>query len=243
MQLVEQGKLNLEQDVRPFLPVEVVDKFVYDEPITMLNLMNHNAGFEDNIFDLAYPTLEGVEPLEKALIRTQPKQIYKPGEVTAYSNYSTSLAAYILEIVTGISFNDYLKKHILSPLNMTNTTPHMATEDNTNFFSNKAKGYKLTGPSDFTEGMEFHLSLYPSGGMNGTAEDLAKFAMALTPGENESSALFKKEGTLEEMFSPSNWGNAHGFWEHPGKFRGMAHSGIDRFSPAVSKSCQKRILE
>lgn len=225
MQLVEQGKMDLEEDIRPLFPDEVVDKLAYDEPITMLNLMNHNAGFEDNIFDLAYPTSAGVEPLEKALIRTQPKQIYKPGEVTAYSNYATSLAAYTIEKATGISFDDYLKKYILSPLNMTNTTPKMVTKENASLLSNKAKGYKLTGPSEFEEGMEFYLSLYPSGGMNGTAEDLVKFAIALTPGENESSTLFKNEGTLEEMFSPSNWGNAHGFWEHPGQFRGLAHSG------------------
>ena len=57
--------------------------------------------------------------------------------------------------------------------------------------------------------------------MNGTAEDLAKFAMALTSGE----ALFKNQGTLEEMFSPTNWGNAHGFWEHRGQFRGLTHAG------------------
>ena len=221
MQLVEQGKLNLEEDIRPLLPVEVVDKLAFDEPISMLNLMNHNAGFEDNIFDLAYSSPAGVEPLEKALIRTQPKQIYKPGEVTAYSNYATSLAAYIIEEITGSSFDDYLKKYILSPLNMTNTTPKMVTKENATLLSNKAKGYKLTGPSDFKEGMEFYLSLYPSGGMNGTAEDLAKFAMALTSGE----ALFKNQGTIEEMFSPTNWGNAHGFWEHRGQFKGLTHAG------------------
>ena len=52
MQLVEQGKIDLNADIRTYLPEGFMTKLKYDSPITMLNLMHHNAGFEENPFDL-----------------------------------------------------------------------------------------------------------------------------------------------------------------------------------------------
>ena len=63
------------------------------------------------------------------------------------------------------------------------------------------------------------MSMYPSGGINGTAQDLAKFAMALMPHSNKENVLFKDETTLVTMLSHSYAMNenvpgiAHGFWE------------------------------
>nr|WP_231575276.1 serine hydrolase [Paenibacillus sp. FSL P4-0081] len=45
MQLVEQGKLNLETDIREYLPEGFLKKLKYESPISLLNLMNHNAGW------------------------------------------------------------------------------------------------------------------------------------------------------------------------------------------------------
>lgn len=101
MQLVEQGKINLHEDIKNYLPRNFLTKLRYDEPITMQHLMNHQAGFEDYVFDLGYRSKELVPSLEKSLKIAEPSQIYKPGEVVAYSNYSTSLAAYIVEQVSG----------------------------------------------------------------------------------------------------------------------------------------------
>lgn len=90
--------------------------------------MNHNAGFEDDIFDLGYSLKEQVRSLEEGLKVSEPKQIYKPGEVVAYSNYSSSLAAYIVEKVSGEKFYEYVSNHILSKLDMGQTNPHLSIE-------------------------------------------------------------------------------------------------------------------
>ncbi|MDD6071061.1 MAG: serine hydrolase [Clostridiales bacterium] len=50
MQLVEQGKLNLQEDIRNYLPEGFLKNLSYDKAITMLDLMNHQAGFQETFF-------------------------------------------------------------------------------------------------------------------------------------------------------------------------------------------------
>lgn len=231
MQMAEQGKIDLDEDIREYLPKNFLTKLTYDEPITMVHLMNHNAGFEDSIFDLGYSSKEQVRSLEEGLKIAEPKQIYRPGEVVAYSNYSTSLAAYIVERVSGQEFYEYVSSNILGRLQMNHTTPHISIETNQEFFQNKIKGYELVEPQNFLLSTPFYMSLYPSGEINGTAEDLAKFAMSLMPQINQDSSLFKNNETLTNLLSQSYApmenapGIAHGFWEYDGSKRGLLHGG------------------
>ena len=231
MQLVEQGKIDLNEDIRTYLPEGFLTKLKYDSPITMLDLMHHTAGFEDYIFDLGYSSPDKVKSLEEGLKLAEPVQVYKPGEVVAYSNFSTSLAAYIVERLTGQEFYQYASEHIFSKIGSQNASIHPKLSDNKKLLENKATGYKLKGPSQFTESNAFYISMYPSGAINGTAEDLAKFASALMLKEGESSPLFQKKETLDEFLTQSYSanenipGNAHGFWEYEGQKRGLTHGG------------------
>ena len=52
MQLYEQGKINLDEDVRSYLPDGFLSNLSYDEPITMTHLMNHTAGFQETTWDV-----------------------------------------------------------------------------------------------------------------------------------------------------------------------------------------------
>lgn len=123
-------------------------------------------------------------------------------------------------------------EHIFSKVNMQHSSVNLATEKNHGILKEKAKGYSLLEKSIFKEFPPFYISLYPSGGMNGTAEDLAKFAIALLPLNVDSgSILFEKRDTLERMFSQSYSGNknipgiSHGFWEYDGIHKGFTHPG------------------
>lgn len=231
MQLVERGKLELTEDIRTYLPEGFLTKLSYDEPITMLDLMNHQAGFEDNLFDLGYASMNQVKSLEEGLRLAEPRQAYRPGEVVAYSNYSTSLAAFVIERITGEKFYEYVSDQILTKLGMNHTSPHLAVEENQEIIQAVTKGYQLEGIGEFKESPQFFMYLYPSGAMNGTVEDLAKFAIALMPKEQEENRLFEKEETWKQLLSTSYSANesvpgiAHGFWEEDGKKRGYTHSG------------------
>ncbi|MCU9614912.1 beta-lactamase family protein [Caldibacillus lycopersici] len=231
MQLVEQGKIDLHEDIRNYLPNGFLEKLSYEKSITMLHLMHHTAGYEDNIFDLLISSPNQMTTLEETLKLSEPKQVYPPGEVVAYSNYTTSLAAFIVEQVTGQNFYDYVDEHILSKLHMNQSTIHLPVEEDPDILKNITKGYSLLDYSQFEESVPFYIPMYPSGGMNGTAEDLAKFAIALMPREDKQTPLFGSNQTLQEMLSTSYSvnenvpGNAHGFWEYSGAKRGLFHSG------------------
>lgn len=231
MQLVEQKKLDLNEDIKLYLPEGYLSDLKYNDPITMLNLMHHNAGFEEYIFDLGYATSDQVLPLDEGLDLAKPKQVYRPGEVVAYSNYSTSLAAYIIERITGEPFDSYVNKHIFSTLLMNQTVADPAAEGSLQVIQSKATGYELASPQQFIASTPYYMSMYPSGAVNGTVVDLAKFANALMPSEGEQSLLFETNDTLTEMLSTSYRvheampGIAHGFWEYDGKSKGFTHAG------------------
>lgn len=184
MQLVEQGKIDLNKDIKNYLPDQFFSKLNYEDPITMLHLMNHQAGFEDHVFDLGYVSSKKIKSFEEGLKIAEPQQVYRPGEVMAYSNYSTSVAAYIVEQITGQPFYEYVNANILSKLGIEDSTAFLGWNDN-QVLVNKAISYELQAPAVFKASAPFYMSIYPSGGLVGTTEDLAKFAFALMPSEND----------------------------------------------------------
>lgn len=231
MQLVEQGKIKLDEDIKNYLPNGFLKHLQYDDPITMLDLMNHTAGFEERIFDLGYANANQLKPLDVGLQIAEPNQIYRPGEVVAYSNYSTSLAAYIVQLITGQDFNKYVEEHIFQRLGFSDSTAYLSSESNKQLIKNKVNGYELVDIGKFERSTEYYMSMYPSGAINGTAEDLAKFSDALMPQSHNKNALFENEDTLKKLLSQSYSANehapgiAHGFWEYDGMYKGFTHGG------------------
>ena len=120
MQLKEQGKLDLEIDIREYLPEGFLTKLQYeDETITMLNLMNHDAGFQESMYENQMATEDELYgSLEEAVKACECYQAYHGGEHTAYSNWGTALAALIVERVSGMSYVDYVNENIFKPLGM-----------------------------------------------------------------------------------------------------------------------------
>ncbi|AWB46515.1 hypothetical protein DCC85_21650 [Paenibacillus sp. CAA11] len=228
MQLVEEGKIKLDEDIREYLPDPFVKKLRYDKPITMLDLMSHTAGFEQHPSPLFIKSPEHLESLEQALLSSQPKQIYEPGKVIAYSNFGTALAGYVVESLSGQPFSEYEMNQILLPLGMNHTSGHPASADRPELLSAEATGYAMAEEGGFDTREKYYTPLYPAGGMRGTAEDLARFAMALTAPD---SPLFAKPQTLQTFLKPSYTvhedvpSNAHGFWQYSAKPYAVGHGG------------------
>ena len=112
MQLWEQGKIDLEKDIREYLPDGFLTNLKYDKPVRMIDLMNHRAGFQEYYVDMFLPANMNAYTLEEALKLEQPAQIFEPDTITAYSNWGVALAGYIVERVSGESFADYVHHHI-----------------------------------------------------------------------------------------------------------------------------------
>jgi CubicO group peptidase (beta-lactamase class C family) len=116
MQMVEQGKLNLDRDVNDYLDFRIPT--TYPQPITLRNLMTHTPGFEEAVNDLFVPKATDMVPLPGYVKAHLPARIYPPGTVPAYSNYGATLAGYIVQRVSGMPFDDYIERNIFQPLGM-----------------------------------------------------------------------------------------------------------------------------
>ena len=219
MQLYEQGKLDLNADIKTYLPEGFFKKLKYDDKITMLNLMNHNAGWQDICKDLFTTNRENVPDLETALKKTEPMQIFHPGEFVAYSNWGATLAGYIVERVSGMPFYEYVQTNIFAPLQMTKTATDPDLSDNPWVKTEREKLMCYTSDMQAKGPCIYAASHYPAGKATGTISDLRKFAMALIPDENGNSPLFQKAETLAELFTPSSYYSDgktpscyHGLW-------------------------------
>jgi CubicO group peptidase (beta-lactamase class C family) len=120
MQLVEQGKLDLDTDVNRYLDFQIRPAFF--KPVTLRNLMTHTGGFEEVIRDIIVTDPKQAVILRDFLIRNQPQRLFAPGTIPAYSNYGVGIAGYIVQRVSGQPFEQYVEQHIFSPLKMENST-------------------------------------------------------------------------------------------------------------------------
>lgn len=205
MQMVEKGKIDLTADIKTYLPENFLT-LKYSEPITMLNLMNHNAGFQE-MDDVSVENKAELKPLGDALRFYQPPQIRKPGEIVAYSNYGTGLAGYIVECVSGYDYGDYVRNNIFAPLEMEHTSIRPDFSDNS-WVAKQREGevcYLIAEDGEKTElgrSLEY-VTTYPAGAACGTIDDFAKFVRALIPDENNKCPLFEQDITLSEMYKPT----------------------------------------
>lgn len=218
MQLVEQGKIDLDTDIRAYLPESFNKQWKTQYPITMRNIMNHSSGFGEYPFDLI--DLSGDREsgtLAQIILDAHPKQYFKPGTASVYSNYATALAGYVVECIDGAEFYEYQKAQIFDVIGMKDSAGQTAWKDNPGILEEKANGYTLDGKGGFVDTGWSYVGLYPAGSISGTAEDLARFAVALMPGEGQDSPLFKDQQTRSTMLTSSYetevQGTAHGFFE------------------------------
>lgn len=232
MQLVEQGRLDLKEDIRTYLPEHFLTNLNYDKPVTMMNLMNHDAGFQEMLTDLFVKDCKNVLPLAEQLKLHEPEQIYEPGTVTAYSNWGVALAAYIVEFITGQSFDEYAREHIFEKLGMEHTAIRPDLSDN-EWVRKKRKELMCYDTETKAMGDCFYaISLYPAGMCTSTLGDFSLFAQSLVFAKGEDCPLFEKEETLTEMLSATSYYgdtdiplNCHGFWTQEFGVSVMGHGG------------------
>lgn len=236
MQLYEQGKIDLNADIQTYLPDGFLKKLKYDEPITMLNLMNHNAGWQETSSAIEVANEADIISLEEALRETEPVQVFKPGEITAYSNWGAALAGYIVERVSGMDYAEYLHKNVLEPLGMEQTSVSADYRDNewVREQREKMKAYLIMNYPEIGMVMDEDLGtamsyifLYPVGSVTGTLADITKFAQAFV---SDDCPLFEKQETLDLMLSASDFygdsdipKNCHGLWVTEYAVRTMGH--------------------
>ena len=194
MQLVEEGKLDLDADINYYLDFELPNRF--GRPITLRNLMTHTPGFEDQGLGLFLPSAEQVDPLGKHLAENVPKRVFPPGEITAYSNYGAGLTAYIVQRVSGMPFYQYVEENIFQPLGMERSTFRQPLPSG--LVDDLSKGY-LYRRGRFEEGIFEYVQPPPAGGLSTTATDMARFMIAHLQDGRFGDARILKEETARQM--------------------------------------------
>ena len=71
-----------------------------------------------------------IMPLGESLQYSEPLQVFKPGTVSAYSNWGAALAGYVIECITGMKYGDYVRENIFKPLGMEHTSIMPDHKDN-----------------------------------------------------------------------------------------------------------------
>ncbi|MGI5119124.1 serine hydrolase domain-containing protein [Marinactinospora thermotolerans] len=118
MQLVERGRLDLDADVNDVLTELHVPDTHPGRPVTPHHLLTHTAGFEDTLTGAMPADPSGEVPLPDYLRSRLPARTHPPGEVAAYSNYGYALAGHLVEAASGLSYEDYVARHVFAPLGM-----------------------------------------------------------------------------------------------------------------------------
>jgi CubicO group peptidase (beta-lactamase class C family) len=222
MQLVEQGKLDLDADVNNYLTQFKIPA-TYTAPITLRHALTHTAGLEDGgIGYLMARSPDQIVPLARSLARHVPARVRPAGTScdglsSSYSNWATSLAGLIVANVSGMAFEDYVEANVLRPLGMNSSTfkePLPETLD-----KRMSVGYSFEAGAFKPHGYEFIANFGPAGSLAATATDMARFMIAHLQGGEAAGARILRQDTIHAMharaFSPNPAvsGSGLGFYE------------------------------
>ncbi|MFC4213021.1 serine hydrolase domain-containing protein [Pedobacter lithocola] len=176
--LISDGKFNLSDPLKkiaPEIPFENV--FEKSNPVTVVHLLEHTAGFEDvqlgRMIALDGKSMSGLKALEfhkHSLVSR-----WKPGERMSYSNPGYEVLGYLIEKFSGMSVDQYIKKNVLLPMDMKNSTILM----NGTMIQNLATAYHFNG-NGYQVLPQYTLSSNgATGNLVSCADDISKYLVIL----------------------------------------------------------------
>ncbi|RRJ64906.1 class A beta-lactamase-related serine hydrolase [Paenibacillus oralis] len=202
MQLKEQNKLSLEEDVNSYL-TSVKIPLYRQQPITLQHLLTHTAGLDEALYGTTAVSPAKTIPLGEFLERYfgQQPPVRPPGKEYAYSNAGLGLAAYVLEEVTGSTLNDYLSRNLFEPLDMPSAALNAAESPD------MARSY-LYRNGEYKQLPYSCVNLPGAGGLSVVPTEWAHYMIAhLNEGKYQNKRMLSP-GSVAEM-------HARHFTEHP----------------------------
>ncbi len=225
MLLEEQGKLSVNDPLSKYAP-----DFLNAKKITIHQLLNHTSGIQNATELPEFDTLYRYLPTTDAKQITQFKNLksdFEPGTKWNYSNSGYIILSYIIEKVSGTSYENFVEKNIFEKLGMKNSGYY----NNNEVYANVATGY--TSVNDKLENVKYIDMSVPSGAgsLYSTVEDLYVWYKALM-----TNKLLKKE-SFTKMTTPWKEGEDYGYGLMVGKtneHKWIMHSGgIEGFATVI----------
>ncbi len=225
--LIEEGRLELDDPVSKYLP-EFAELWVLDgekdgirtfhkaqNVLTVRMVMNHTGGFPFEIsakrYDVRGGGWTGGAPIRQvASIAAASPLMFEPGTREMYSNTGIDIGAAIVEVITGMRWEDYLKQEVLDPLGMTATWFWPTDEQ----IANKIELYefKENAPAQWCEEKEWqqrpyndsHVFASAGAGLWTTANDQLKFyKMLMNLGMGDNGVRILEEDTVKNLLARS----------------------------------------
>jgi CubicO group peptidase (beta-lactamase class C family) len=228
MQLVERGRLGLDDDVNAHLRrFKLPSKYV--EPVTIAHLLTHRGGFDEQFIGMAAPVPAQPLPLGEYLARRMPPAVMPPGRFISYSNHGYALLGHIIEEVSGRPFADAMEENVLRPLGMTRSNFHQPLPGA--LAGSLAVGYLDEGGTLEPLAPDV-IHAAPAGALVTTGTDAARFMIAhLQKGRLDGGRILEEDtaGMMQRrQFSHDGRmpGLGYGFWERPrNQHRAIVHDG------------------
>lgn len=192
MQLVEQGRLDLDADVNKYLDFAIPPR--EGKPITLRELMTHTPGFEETFKNLGTDQTSRLMSNEAWVKEWVPERVFPPGEVSAYSNYGAALAGYIVQRVSGQPFDDYVEQHILQPLGMKYASFRQPLPVSLAPYMAKSYAKASAPPRPFEL-----VNAAPAGALSVSGEDMARFMIAQLQDGRYGDAQILRPQTAQQM--------------------------------------------
>ena len=176
LMLQRAGKLDLNVPIKQVVPdVAFENRWESSDPVRVVHLLEHTTGFDDMHFNSMYNLREAPDlPLRDVLVRTS-KSLHtrwRPGERFSYSNPGYGIAGYVIDKVSGVPYDRFIKDSILTPLGMTTSAFSIADD---------AKPLMAQGYHAITKPPVGYPAIYlrPAGDLHASPRELARFAQML----------------------------------------------------------------
>jgi CubicO group peptidase (beta-lactamase class C family) len=190
LQLVEQGKVNLDAEVQAYVPYFPKKKF----PVTVRQLLYHLGGIPHYVNRDAEQHIKVHKTTREAIaIFENFDLVAEPGTKFSYSSYGYNLLGAVIEGASGQPYADYMREHVWGPLGMSGTR----MDDPLDLIPDRVRGYQLVkGELKNSEFIDVS-SRFAAGGTRGTVLDLLKFMRGL----NDAKLL--SQASVDLMYAPT----------------------------------------
>lgn len=195
MQLLEQGKLNIDQPLSTYLPeFSIKSRYPDAAPITPRSIMTHHSGLPSDLLKGMWTKTP--EPFENEVNLIREEYVANPPDyVFSYSNLGVTILGHALEKVAGRDYSSHMSASLLVPLGMT----HSAFSSPPDHSPQASRAYRKG-----EEAEELPLRGIPAGGLNSTVLDLSRFMRMVFAGGRAGERQIIKPETLAEMLRIQN---------------------------------------
>ncbi len=208
MQLVEQGKIRLDDPINRYLGESAVHDQP-DKPVTFTHILSHWSGLKNGaetqpIWGRKLP--KTLDELTVALSSVRP-----PETKWEYNNFAYGTAGLLVQKISGIEYEKYMVENVLKPIGV--TTPH-PVYPSPEMVERMALPYKAGGSLGKPEPeAQVHFDVYPAGDIYLTAEDMAHYLIAQLNGGVSNGKRILSEASVREMHKERFGGDyGFGFW-------------------------------